>query len=54
MLKAYKYRLYPTNGQENKLNKTFGCCRFVWNKYVEVFNSYDKVNNPDPVYSSIK
>ena len=31
MNKAYKYRLYPTKEQAQLLNKTFGCCRFVWN-----------------------
>lgn len=31
MNKAYKYRLYPTKEQTLLLNKTFGCCRFVWN-----------------------
>jgi putative transposase len=37
-LKAYKYRIYPTKEQEISLNRTFGCCRFVWNKHVENFN----------------
>ncbi|RNF38869.1 RNA-guided endonuclease TnpB family protein [Planococcus salinus] len=30
--KAYKFRLYPTNEQEQLLLKTFGCVRFVYNK----------------------
>src|ERR1017187_1531086 len=29
---AYKYRLYPTKSQEILLAKTFGCCRFVYNR----------------------
>lgn len=29
--KAYKFRLYPTKQQEELLNKTFGCCRFIFN-----------------------
>jgi len=40
-LKAYKYRIYPTKEQEVLLAKTFGCCRFVWNKLVENFNNND-------------
>lgn len=32
MLKAYKYRLYPTKQQEELIQKTFGCCRFVYNQ----------------------
>ena len=32
MLKGYKYRLYPNKEQEVQLQKTFGCCRFVYNQ----------------------
>lgn len=32
MLKAYKYRLYPSKEQEALIQKTFGCCRFVYNQ----------------------
>lgn len=32
MNKAYKFRLYPNKGQKELLAKTFGCCRFVYNK----------------------
>ena len=32
MLKAYKYRIYPSKEQEIQLAKTFGCCRFVYNQ----------------------
>lgn len=32
MLKAYKYRIYPTIEQEIYFAKTFGCVRFVYNK----------------------
>jgi putative transposase len=41
-LKAYKFRIYPNKEQEFILAKTFGCCRFVWNKLVENFNSNSK------------
>ncbi|MBD3186406.1 helix-turn-helix domain-containing protein, partial [Candidatus Bathyarchaeota archaeon] len=29
---AYKFRIYPNVAQEEMLNKTFGCCRFLWNQ----------------------
>ena len=29
--KGYKYRIYPNNKQAEQINKTFGCCRFVYN-----------------------
>ena len=32
MLKAYKYRLYPNKQQIEQIQKTFGCCRFVYNQ----------------------
>lgn len=32
MLIAYKYRIYPNKEQENMIQKTFGCCRFVYNQ----------------------
>ena len=31
MLKGYKYRIYPNKEQEEQIQKTFGCCRFVYN-----------------------
>jgi len=38
--KAYKYRIYPNKTQTKLLNQTFGCCRFVWNNFVSVFNNH--------------
>ena len=34
MEKAYKYRIYPNKKQKEIIAKTFGCCRFVYNKYL--------------------
>jgi putative transposase len=43
MLKAYKYRIYPNKEQEAFFTKTFGCCRFVWNKMLEEkLSAYEK------------
>ena len=33
--KAYKYRLYPNRAQEELIQKTFGCVRFVYNHFLE-------------------
>ena len=33
---AFKFRIFPTKEQEILLNKTFGCCRFVYNRMIEV------------------
>jgi putative transposase len=35
MLKAYKYRIYPTDDQKQKLAVYFGGCRFVYNLALE-------------------
>ena len=32
MLKGYKYRIYPNEEQVIQIEKTFGCCRFVYNQ----------------------
>lgn len=32
MYKSYKYRIYPNKQQETLIQKTFGCCRFVYNQ----------------------
>lgn len=34
-LKSYKYRLYPTNDQKSKIDRTIGVCRFIYNLALE-------------------
>lgn len=34
MEKCYKFRLYPNAEQQDLLSKTFGCCRFVYNRFL--------------------
>ena len=31
---SYKFRIYPNAVQENLIQRTFGCCRFVFNYYL--------------------
>ena len=31
---SYKFRLYPTKAQEQQIQRTFGCCRYLWNHYL--------------------
>lgn len=33
--KGYKFRLEPTKEQKIKINKTLGCCRFVYNSMLD-------------------
>lgn len=32
--KAYRFRIYPNKEQQLQINKTIGCCRFVFNHYL--------------------
>ena len=32
--KAYKFRLYPNKEQDTLINKTIGCCRYVYNHFL--------------------
>lgn len=34
VIKGYKYRIYPIEEQKVQINKTFGCCRFVYNHFL--------------------
>jgi putative transposase len=38
MLKSYKYRLSPTRGQQELINKHIGACRFIYNLALETKN----------------
>lgn len=31
---SYKFRIYPNKEQENLIQRTFGCCRFVYNHFL--------------------
>ena len=40
---AFKFRLYPTKEQEVLIQKTFGCCRFIYNKMLgDKISHYEK------------
>jgi len=57
--KAYKFRIYPTKEQEEKINLTISHCRFLWNKFVESFNDsslpkYTKYNDIKIIYPFLK
>jgi putative transposase len=47
--KAYKFRIYPNKQQQTLINKTFGCCRFVYNHFLskrkEIYETEQKTLN---------
>ena len=46
---SYKFRLYPNQEQINLIERTFGCCRYVYNHYLakrqEAYKTYDATLN---------
>ena len=43
MIKTVKLRIYPNKSQIRIINGTLGCCRYIYNKYIESnINSYEK------------
>ncbi|WP_052737109.1 IS200/IS605 family element RNA-guided endonuclease TnpB [Paenibacillus algorifonticola] len=36
--KAYKYRIYPNEKQQTLIHQMFGCCRFVYNHFLGLWN----------------
>lgn len=38
MNKGVKFRAYPNKEQQNLINQTFGCCRFIYNKGITMRN----------------
>jgi putative transposase len=39
MNKGVKFRAYPNKEQQNLINRTFGCCRLVYNKGLDMRNT---------------
>lgn len=33
---SYKFRIYPNAAQESLIQRTFGCCRFVYNRFLDL------------------
>lgn len=43
MEKAFKYRIYPNKKQQELIQKTFGCVRFIYNYYLDKrINEYEE------------
>lgn len=59
--KSYKFRIYPNKNQRILIEKTFGCCRFVYNHYlaksIEDYERTGKMNSRfqnDKDYTQLK
>ena len=52
---SYKVRLYPNQDQRIYLNKTFGCCRFLWNQMLHERKSvYQQLKDNKEQYYAYK
>ena len=62
---SYKFRIYPTREQENLIQRTFGCCRFVYNRFLamriasykecrETMNYYNCANALTPMKKELE
>lgn len=62
MFKAYKYKIYPNRSQEEQIQRTFGCVRFVYNqtlayrksRYEELKESMNKTSCNNYVNQTLK
>lgn len=55
--RAYKIRLYPSKSQKTFFNKSFGCCRVIYNEMLyELQNAYKNgiVLNKCDLFKKIK
>ncbi|HEX2911929.1 MAG TPA: RNA-guided endonuclease TnpB family protein [Chloroflexia bacterium] len=53
MLKAYRFRFYPTPAQKGVLAKTFGCCRYVYNWALSLKNSHYQTTGKSLSYNQL-
>ena len=49
--KAYKYRIYPNKKQQELIQKTFGCTRFVYNYFLDKCKTEYEQNNKSLSYN---
>ena len=52
---GYKFRIYPNKFQEEQIQKTFGCCRYVYNHYLVLRKArYDADKSTMNYYECVK
>ena len=49
--KGYKYRIYPTAAQKEMIAQTLGCCRFVFNHFLDMRSTEYKENKKSLSYN---
>lgn len=51
--KAYKFRIYPNRKQIAQIEQTFGCCRFVYNRFLDLQQQYYKTEHKRYTYNAM-
>ena len=55
ILKGYVFRLYPDKNQEQLINKTIGCSRFIYNYFLDdKIKEYKETGKSKSAYDQIK
>ena len=55
MERGFKYRIYPNASQREQIARTFGCCRFVYNRALDLAKvSFEKTGRSPSAYDLIK
>ena len=55
ILKGYVFRLYPNEKQEQLINKTIGCCRFIYNYFLDdKIKEYKETGKSKSAYDQAK
>ena len=55
ILKGYVFRMYPTKEQEELINKTIGCSRFIYNHFLDdKIKEYKETGKNKSAYDQIK
>lgn len=52
MIRGYKFRIYPNKTQTNLIQRTFGCCRFIYNQGLDFRQKEYEASNKKVGYSA--
>ncbi|MBQ1415932.1 MAG: helix-turn-helix domain-containing protein, partial [Selenomonas sp.] len=48
---GFKFRIYPNHAQQELINRTLGCCRFVFNHFLAIRRDEWTANHKSVTYN---